>query len=75
MNRAVVGNLLGAFNFFSTNRDGLWLLPPTVEDNDDDSINPKRVSDWSLIRNEFDRSNPSRDARECLIKRLAQEAL
>ena len=75
MNRAVVGNLLGAFNFFSTNRDGLWLLPPTVEDNDDDSINPKRVSDWSLIRNEFDRSNTSREARERLIKRLVQEAL
>ena len=36
MNKAIVGNLLGAFNFFFANRDGIWVLPPTIEDTEID---------------------------------------
>lgn len=42
MNKAVVGNLLGAFSFFFSNRHGIWILPPTIEDTDEETTTRKR---------------------------------
>jgi len=65
-NDYITGNLLATFNFFETNRDGIWIHPPTIEDADVEASN--RTRENMLLRQQIARKNLLMRLNELSIK-------